>query len=288
MIIQMSNLGKNGRFGNQIFQHFFLKRIEIELGYEISTPQWFGNTIFNIAKTIPIEECTNFLPLEVKATNNESPDLHLEQIRKVISSNSVNRIDISGYFQYHTKYFQKYKEKFKSTFKIDDSITRRVNVALKKLKEDSQPLIALHYRAGDYLEHEKSNHPMFVPPSIDAISQKIDSIVSQINERNPIVYLASDDLPYASALLSSKGIAHITSLDFGFDKNEGNLLALDFTLFTLAEILFISNSSFSFAAAMLSNKGEHFFRPRIEDKKYVAFDPWDDYVLRQKITTLYI
>lgn len=255
---------------------------------EISTPQWIGNTIFNIAKTIPIEKSINFLTLERAATRNESPDLHLEHIKKIISANNFNRIDISGYFQYHTKYLKKYQEKFKNLFEIDDSIIRKANESLKKLKKDSQPLIALHYRAGDYLEYEKSNHPVFVPPNIDAISQKIDNIHSQIKERNPIVYLASDDLPYASALLSSKGISHITSLDFGFDKNEDDLLALDFTLFTLADILLISNSSFSFAAAMLSKKGKYFFRPRIEDKKYIAFDPWDDYVLRQKISMLYI
>ena len=260
----------------------------MELDCEISTTQWIGNTIFNIAKTIPIEESTNFLRLERIATRNDSPDLHLEQIKKIIRTNNFNRIDISGYFQYHTKYLKKYQGKFEGTFSIDDSITRMANEALKKLKEDSQPLIALHYRAGDYLEHEKYNHPIFVPPGIDAISQKIDDIYSQIKERNPIIYLASDDLAYASELLSSKGISHITSLDFSFDKNEDDLLALDFTLFTLADILLISNSSFSFAAAMLSKKGKYFFRPRIEDKKYVAFDPWDDYVLRQKITTLYI
>jgi len=284
----MSNLGKNGRFGNQIFQHFFLKLAEMELGCEISTPPWIGNTIFNIIKTIPMEQSTNFLPLERVATRNDSPDLHLEQIKKIISTNNFNRIDVSGYFQYHTKYLKKYQEKFKAIFDIDDSITRKANEALRKLKEDSQPVIALHYRAGDYLEHEKSNHPIFAPPNIDAISQKIDDIYSQIKERDPIVYLASDDLPYASALLSSKGISHITSLDFGFDKNEDDLLALDFTLFTLADILLISNSSFSFAAAMLSKNGKYFFRPRIEDKKYVSFDPWNDYVLRQKIKTLYI
>lgn len=288
MIVQMSNLGKNGRFGNQIFQHFFLKLIEMELQCEISTPQWIGNTIFNIAKTVPIEESTNFFLLERIATRNDSPDSHLEKIKKIIGANNFNRIDVSGYFQYHTKYLKKYQEKFRDIFDIDDSIIRKTNESLKKLKEDSQPLIALHYRAGDYLEHEKSNHPIFVPPNIDAISQKIDDIYSQLKERNPIVYLASDDLPYASALLSSKGIAHITSLDFGFDKSEDDLLALDFTTFTLADILLISNSSFSFAAAMLSKKGKYFFRPRIEDKKYVAFDPWDDYVLRQKVTTLYI
>jgi hypothetical protein len=288
MVVQMSNLGKNGRFGNQIFQHFFLKLAAMELGCEISTPQWIGNSIFNIPKTIPLEESTNFFPFERIATRNDSPDLHLEQIKKIISANNLNRIDISGYFQYHTKHLKKYQRKFKDLFDIDDSITRMTNEALKKIKKDSQPLIALHFRAGDYLEHEKSNHPFFAPPNIDAIYQKIDGIYSQIKERNSIVYLASDDLPYASALLSSKGISHFTSLDCGFDKNEDDLLALDFTLFTLADILLISNSSFSFAAAMLSKNGKYFFRPRIEDKKYVAFDPWDDYVLRQKVTTLYI
>jgi hypothetical protein len=288
MVVQMSNLGKNGRFGNQIFQHFFLKLAAMELGCEISTPQWIGNSIFNIPKTIPLEESINFFPLERIATRYDSPDSHLEKIKKIIDANNFNRIDVSGYFQYHTKYLKKYQEKFKDIFDIDDSIIRKANESLKKLKEDSQPLIALHYRAGDYLEHEKSNHPIFVPPNIDSISQKIDDIYSQIRDRNPIVYLASDDLPYASALLSSKGISHITSLDFGVDKNEDGLLALDFTLLTLADILLISNSSFSFAAAMLSKKGKYFFRPRIEDKKYVAFDPWDDYVLRQKVSTLYI
>ena len=61
------------------------------------------------------------------------------------------------------------------------------------MKEDSQPLIALHYRAGDYLEHEKSNHPIFVPPSIDAISQKIDSIVKHLKNKKKILFLTTSN-----------------------------------------------------------------------------------------------
>ncbi len=288
MIVQMSNLGKNGRFGNQIFQHFFLKLIEMKLNHEISTPPWLGNVIFNIAETKPIEECPNFFPFERIVTRDNPPELHIELIKESTYSRGFNRIDISGYFQYHTKHLQKYREKFEDIFNIDDSITRRVSKALKKLKADSQPLVALHYRAGDYLEYEKSNHPTFIPPGIDEITQKIDEIYSQIKERNPILYLSSDDLPYASAMLSSKGIPHITSLDLDFEKNEEALLVLDFTLLTLADILLISNSSFSFTAAMLSKKAKYFFRPRTKDKKYVSFDPWNDFVIRQKITTLYI
>jgi len=39
---------------------------------------------------------------------------------------------------------------------------------------------------------------------------------------------------------------------------------------------------------MVSKKAKYFFRPRTKDKKYVSFDPWNDFVIRQKITTLYI
>ena len=61
MIIQMSTLGENGRFGNQIFQYFFLKLVEIELGYEIRTNPWLGNLIFSLPNTENILESNNFL-----------------------------------------------------------------------------------------------------------------------------------------------------------------------------------------------------------------------------------
>jgi hypothetical protein len=48
MIIQMSTLGTNGRFANQIFQYFFLKLVEKELNYEIRYPMWLGASVFNI------------------------------------------------------------------------------------------------------------------------------------------------------------------------------------------------------------------------------------------------
>jgi hypothetical protein len=146
--------------------------------------------------------------------------------------------------------------------------------------------MARHFRAGDYLEYKKINHPVFLPPSIDAISQKIDVIYSQIKDRDPVIYLASDDLTYASAMLSKKGIAHITARDLALGENEYDLLALDFSVLTLADILLISNSSFSFTAAMLNKKGKYFFRPKLVDNNHVAFEPWNDLVLRTKFTGL--
>jgi len=289
MKVQMSNLGVNGRFGNQIFQYFFLKLIEKELGYKTFSPPWFGNTIFNIAKNNVKEECSssNFFPFERIHSKNDSPELHLRKIKEITNFHKFNLIDISGYFQYHTKYFQKYREEFESIFTIDSKYVKNIEDCLKKIKKDSQPIIAIHFRLGDYIDIEKMGDPNYVPPSIDEIAKQIDEIYSQVNERKPIVYLGSDDLPQASTMLSSKGIPHVTALDLGFEKKE-DLLTLDFTLFTLADILPISNSSFSFAAAMLNKKSNYFFRPRIGDKKFVAFDPWNDYVIRTKVVGLYI
>jgi hypothetical protein len=41
------------------------------------------------------------------------------------------------------------------------------------------------------------------------------------------------------------------------------------------DIVAISNSSFSFAACMLNEKGKLFFRPHLSAKKLIPFDPWN-------------
>ena len=288
MIVQMSTLGTNGRFGNQIFQYFFLKLVEAKLGYDILTPPWLGNEFFNIPHTKKTLECLNYIQFKNIFSASDFPSLDLKRIEEFTKSVDLNAVDIVGYFQYHTQHLLEYQELFNQTFKIDPSLIERVEIALKPLKEEAQPLISIHFRAGDYLDYEKSGHHIFVPPSIDEITQKISQIYSQIKERAPVIYLASDDLTYASSLLLSKNIPHITSKDLDFSESEENCLSLDFILFTLADILLISNSSFSFAGAMLNKKAKYFFRPRLGDKKYVAFEPWNDFILRQKISTLYV
>ena len=288
MIVQMSTLGTNGRFGNQIFQYFFLKLVETKLGYEILTPPWLGNEFFNLPHAKKILESLNYTQFKNFSSANDLPSLDLKRIQEVIKSAHLNTVDIVGYFQYHTQHLLEYQELFNQTFEIAPSLIDLVKIALKPLKEEAQPLISIHFRAGDYFDYEKSGHHIFVPPSIDEIAHKINQIYAQIKERGPVIYLASDDLAYASSLFRSKNIPHITSKDLDFSESEENSLFLDFILFTLADILLISNSSFSFAGAMLNKKAKYFFRPRMEDKKYVAFEPWNDFILRKKISTLYV
>jgi hypothetical protein len=135
----MSRLGKNGRFGNQIFQYFFLKLVEIELGYEISAPTWFGNAIFNLDKTTPIKECANCFPIESFQNKKDFPELHLEKIKEIASLHNVHHIDISGYFQYHTRYLQKFRANFEDLFTINPDYLNRIEYSLEKIKKVLSP-----------------------------------------------------------------------------------------------------------------------------------------------------
>jgi hypothetical protein len=54
---------------------------------------------------------------------------------------------------------------------------------------------------------------------------------------------------------------------------------LDFSLLGTCDVLAISNSTFSFAASMLSDRGKSFFRPHIPTQKLIPFDPWNAEVL---------
>ena len=166
---------------------------------------------------------------------------------------------------------------FQETFSIN---TRHVNQVSAYFS--GHPIICVHYRAGDYLEHEINNLPLFWSPNIDNLMEKVSQIYRDMNSLDPIIYLASDNLPYATSEFLKNKIPHVTSKNLKFFSTKKNSLLSDFILFTLADILLISNSTFSFSGSMLNQRATTFLRPRQEEKKYVKFDPWNDNVLYEK------
>lgn len=47
-IVQISTLGSNGRFGNQLFQYVFARTYAETIGAELQTPPWMGETLFGV------------------------------------------------------------------------------------------------------------------------------------------------------------------------------------------------------------------------------------------------
>ena len=66
----------------------------------------------------------------------------------------------------------------------------------------------------------------------------------------------------------------ITIKDLGVELPEAPFYP-DFYVLSQCDVLAISNSTFSFAAAMLNERGKFFFRPHLLQEKLIAFDPWN-------------
>ena len=278
---------KNGRFGNQIFQYFFLKLVQSQLGYEIRYPEWYGNSIFNIAPSKPLIKEIFEISYEAIAKKTDTPTLDLERLKNLITEKQLTSIDISGYFHYHTKHLEKFKGLFLETFKPYTDLAQNIKTLIERIRKPYNSLVAIHIRATDYLVHEKNNggYGFAISPDFDEVAAQIKLLISTGTVNKSLIYLASDDLDYASAGLNKRGIAHVTSKDLCSNVSI-DLRAIDFLTLSAADISLISNSSFSFSAAMLNTKGSQFYRPEINSKKYIPFNPWSDYVLHVKTKRL--
>ena len=285
-LVQMSTLGRNGRFGNQIFQYFFLRLVQDQLGYEIRNPTWLGEKLFNLEGSK--ELINSAFPVDWKPVvqRADTPALDLQRIDYLMSQNNTNSLDISGYFHYQTRNLSSHRDLFLSIFSISESLMTSIRERLDILNITS--VIAIHVRATDYisLEKESGGIGFAMSPNFNEIKLKLNEL--QNSQKETIVYLASDDLNYSSKELNLLGIKHITSRDIFPDLGETEDLFIDFSLLSLADCILISNSSFSFTAAMLNQHAKLFFRPCIKTKKYLPFDPWNDYVLHIKNKTLYV
>ena len=287
-LVQMSTLGRNGRFGNQIFQYFFLRLIEHELSFEIRFPQWLGNQLFCIPSSEELVGTTYPIDWGIAAQKTDTPELDLSRIKKLMDLNNTNSLDISGHFHHHTKHLKKYKKLFEETFTLDGHLVKQVQKRLHEIGSDQ--VIAIHVRAGDYIDLEKLNggYGFTITPSFSEINKTVQDLLAMAGESRSLIYLASDDLDFSIQKLQSFGINCITCKDLFPNKSDFSDLFLDFCVLTLADYLLISNSSFSFSAAMLNKSGKSFFRPNVNNKKYQIFDPWDDHILHIRTRSLYI
>ncbi|WP_202223694.1 FkbM family methyltransferase, partial [Okeania sp. KiyG1] len=132
-VISMSTLGKNGGFGNQIFQYSFLKIYAQENSLLVETPKWIGQELFGHQDL----EISEDLP-EVSENNNEFILGNTEILKNV---------DIHGEFLYHTRYYAPFKEYFCSLFQPALEIEEKVKVAWEKLHSRGKTIIGLHLQS---------------------------------------------------------------------------------------------------------------------------------------------
>lgn len=254
-VITMSTLGKNGRFGNQLFQYAFLKTYALRYQCIVQTPVWIGQHLFGL------KDYPNIIPLPM--VKQESEKLELDPIPHT----PIVNVDFWGYFQYHTSYYAPYKEYIRSLFKPIFPIQVLMNEGVSRLRSRGNTVVGFHFRRGDYEDYD--DKIFFCAPTawykewLEENWSKLDS---------PVLFIASDELE--KVLGDFQEYNPVTSDDLGISLPLAPYYP-DFYFLSQCDIVLISNSSFSFAACMLNKKGQLFLRPDRDLAQMIPFDPWN-------------
>ena len=261
-VFSMRTLGSNGRFANQVFQYLFLRICADQRGARIQTPAWIGQQIFGISDP-PVEAGGGVV---VRDDQIADPGLYLNSDRWI-----GGEVDFFGWFQWHTRHYRPHREFIRRLLVLRPDLKRTMDGIVGQLRSLGRPIAAVHLRRGDY------GQAQFFRAPARWYSEWLGGLSGRLAQ--PVVYLCSEaPVPLAARFPG------LTVLHAGMVPNFPPALAfaLDFYVMTQADALAVSNSSFSFLAAMLNDRAAAFVRPSLESRTLTAFDPWDAPVLLER------
>lgn len=256
-VVANSSIGNRGQFGNQLFQYAFLRCHTKDFNYRFENPAWVGDHMFNVQPSVP--GCGEGLR---KLQQNMHKTIRCNLLN---SNDKLANADVKGYFQYSTVYYRPHKETIRRDFAFKGMYADRAKQIKEVFSSRGGPVLGLHLRRGDY-----GKRFFFIAPSKWYVEW-----LKTLRETIPdmTVYIASDEP--AKVVPDFSGFDVITAADLppgGPDDAPG--FFDDFAALTLSDRMAISNSTFSFFAAMLNTRATEFMRPDLATKNLVAFDPW--------------
>jgi hypothetical protein len=276
-----------GRFGNQVFQYAFLRLAANAAGARVECSPWPGQAIFGhddppvTTSLAPLIEAdpdaptifdaiSELVPYVEGLTNQRAGRIGPEAL-SVASAPG----DLIGFFQFHTRHYSPLREQFRSLFQPRPALSEWLDDPLRLLRSRGRTIVAIHLRSGDYKWLPQLGFTLSAPPRwwLDWLDVNWSSL------DNPVLYLCSDDIagvkksfrkysPFTEADLEVRPPDEIEKAGAGFYR--------DHNLMSHADILGVSNSTFSFSAAMLNTRARTFLRPTWNFSAPLAeFDPWD-------------
>lgn len=281
----MSSLGKLGRFGNQLMQYAFLRLCAERSGAIVECPEWVGRGLFGLADP-PISKQ---LPPAIERWSvgrnmfDALPELirYIEQLTQLSScrigpeaiTEGARAVDLWGFFQLHTRLLRPHQAYLRSLFRPVAGIEAALQPGLDKIRKQGRTMVGIHIRQGDFAELPLFGFTYPVPPVwwrqwLEQIWPKLD---------RPVLFLCSDALDRVRPVFDR--FDPVTSRDLRVELPEPVRqldFYTDFYLLTQCDVLGISNSTFSFAASLLNERGGLFVRPHWDfSTRFIEFDPWD-------------
>lgn len=220
------NTGGLGRFGNQMFSIASTIGIAVKNGQPYGFPEWVNrdNALFGGTADSMGQYFVNQLPPLIDGINYQDIPYHWEYRDYNIPQGSWN---ICSHLQ-DPRYFEHCMPLIRETFRMKDEIV------------DDREFIALHYRAGDYIDNPNAYHPR---QAMEYYLKAMDLFTPQ-ERRNIIVY--SDDFNAACDMFEPiLGYGKVTHHHHYTDA---------FKSMKSCKHFITANSSFSYMAALLGER----------------------------------
>lgn len=285
-VLTMSSLGKLGRFGNQLFQYSFLRICALKSGAQVECPSWIGQSLFGqteppISQHLPpaieqsdqgetlFDAMPEFIPYIEKIAGAPSIRVGVEALEQ-----GLINVDLWGFFQVHTRCLQPHQAFFRSLFQPVPDLRDALEAGLAQLRSHGKTIIGLHIRRGDFVRLPMAGFTLVVP--LEWWCEWLDRMWHQFDQ--PVLFLCSDELE--RVLPAFAKFKPITCNDLAIELPQLQAINaefyIDFFMLSQCDVVGISNSIFSFAACLLNERGQQFFRPCWDFSiKFVQFDPWN-------------
>lgn len=306
-VISMTSFGELGRWGNQILQYMFLKAYAIKHNVKsVQIPSWVGAALFNLDDDPVFRALPPAIEFrETKANSTFTTDLLDYVVRqhapkqidhidldvlspKTPSGSAPVNVDIWGWFQWHTMYLAPFRQELQEILTPDIEIAAQLSHQFSKqiLFKDGlkRTVVGLHLRLGDYQNISASSFGYVAPTSwyLSWLAEIWPTL------ENPVLFVASDDVDtvlrdfeaYSPITADSAGIlmpSSATHLNAGFFP--------DWYCLTQCDVLAISNSTFSFSAALMNHRPQaRFYRAHYSGLLHQFF-PWNaEPVIHRELT----
>lgn len=282
--IQMTRLGKMGRWGNQVIQYLFLRTYAQRQNLYVQCPDWIGERIFDLDSKVDdfpiLEELPEYLEIRDGVSNQPQPP---------VGDASVNH-DYIGWGQFHTSWYDKHI--LGRIFHPGEEEFQRLLSPLLRLSTAGVTRVGIHIRRGDY------GQQIFYLTPIEWYLRLLKPLLTTLHR--PVLFVASDD-DDAVDELSFLGVPVFTADNLGVpfkstvgsfnhlpldEKPNGSMASIDFYpdfyLMSQCEYIIGGNSTFSFAAAMLAPRLRAYYRSKLSLEGFELVDPWNAYPLLQE------
>ncbi|CAO3401735.1 glycosyltransferase [Azospirillum palustre] len=262
-----TSLGWHGRFGNQLLQYGVLRLYAARHGLTLEVPPWPGRHLYGLDDPMPGPALLRLPERQVEASVMASLNGVEGGVQGGMEDEVLADRDVTAYFCGDTSFLAPHRETFRGFFTPGPHIRAWTDALTARLRGAGHTVVAVHIRRGDF-----GWGPFWMAPEswylrwLDAVWPGLD---------RPVLYVATDDPRCLSAFaayrpLSARDVA---------EPIPGAEFLTDFHVLCEADLVAVSNSSFSFVATMLNRCARSVVRPDKAQQALVPYSPWSSPVL---------